>query len=117
MRPLSSCSTASTTAVRPSAIMSKTSAWERGRSRTRLPAPIRVPPTVTVAGPRLSMCAQKSSRSPAPVTVTTLDLDRAELPDRAVQPHELLRGEGVAAVDDLPGPGVGVPGLLLLLLG
>src|SRR5918997_4400839 len=80
-----------------------------GQSRTRLPFSSSTPPTATLRSAGLSSCSLKKSSTLAP--------QHPYIPKRPVQPHELLRREGLAPLEDLPPPRVGGPHLLLLLVG
>src|SRR4028118_740407 len=98
----------STNATFPLRARSMMSPPAPGQSRTRLPFSSSTPPTTTLSSVGLSSCSLKKSSTLAP--------QHPDVPERPVQPHELLRREGLAPLQDLLPPRVGGTHLLLLLV-
>src|SRR4028118_617091 len=98
----------STNATFPLRARSMMSPPAPGQSRTRLPFSSSTPPTATLRSVGLSSCSRKKSSILAP--------QHPDVPESPVQPHELLRREGLAPLEDLPPPRVGGAHLLLLLV-
>src|SRR4028119_1342391 len=98
----------STDATLPLRARSMMSPPAPGQSRTRLPFSSSTPPTTTLSSVGLSSCSLKKSSTLAP--------QHPDVPERPVQPHELLRREGLAPLQDLLPPRVGGTHLLLLLV-
>src|SRR5215210_5892820 len=99
---------ASMKATFPSRARSMMSPPERGQSITRLPLTSSTPSTVTLRSVGLSSCSLKKS---------ILVPQHPELADGTVQVHQLLLREGLAPLQDLPGPRVRGAHLSLLLIG
>src|SRR5215212_2341569 len=99
---------ASTNATFPLKARSMISPPERGQRTTRLPFTSSTPSTVTLRSVGLSSCSLKKS---------ILVSQHSELPDGAVQIHQLFLRERLAPLQDLPRPRVRCAHLGLLLIG
>src|SRR5215210_3101126 len=81
---------------------------ERGQSRTRLPFLSSTPPTTTLSSAGLSSYSRKK--------FSTLLPKHPDISEGPVQPHELLRREGLAPLQYLPPARVGGSHLFFLFV-